>query len=223
MKVKVEVSNRHIHLNKETFEELFGKKFKLSVKRELSQKGEFASNSTLTIKTDKATIENVRVVGPLRNYTQVELSRSDAKLLGLKPPVRNSGDLENSESITLVGSKKEVKVENCVIIANRHMHINDVEAKKRNLKNNQKISANINNRKMDEIYVKVGTNYTTALHIDKDDEKEYNVTLDTWADINRINKKLIRIVSMIAIFLVMAFTILVYVMVSIFSNYTSIK
>ncbi len=222
MKVKVEVSNRHVHLSKKVCEELFSKKFKLTVRRELSQKGEFSSNTALDIKTEKGMIEHVRVVGPLRNYTQVEISRSDAEILGLNPPMRNSGELENSESITLLNSKKEIFIENCVILANRHLHINEEEAKKNKLENDQIISATINGKKMDDIHVKIGSNYTTALHVDKDDEREYNITLDTYADIDITNKKLMYIIGGIVLFLVLSLSIFLYVMIRIFENYVNV-
>ena len=96
MKVKVAISARHIHLNKEDFEFLFGVGKELTKLNDLSQKGEFASNEKVSIITEKGRLDNIRIVGPLRNYTQVELSKTDAFKLGLNPPVRNSGDLDNS-------------------------------------------------------------------------------------------------------------------------------
>jgi propanediol utilization protein len=219
MKIKVEVSNRHIHLSKEICESLFGKKFKLTVKRELSQEGEFASNSTLSLKAKKGIIENVRIVGPLRDYTQVELSRSDAKILGINPPVRNSGDLIDSESIILIGPKKEIKVDNCVIIAARHLHINNIEAKKNHLINDQIINLTINNKIMNDIHVKIGKNYTTALHVDKDDEKEYEITLDTYTNYNKISRKKLYITSIVSLTLVIIFTIFLFIILRALVNY----
>jgi propanediol utilization protein len=221
MKIKVEVSNRHIHLSKEICESLFGKKFKLTVKRELSQEGEFASNSTLSLKAKKGIIENVRIVGPLRDYTQVELSRSDAKILGINPPVRNSGDLNDSESVILIGPKKEIKVDKSVIIATRHLHINDIEAKKKNLKNDQIISLIINDKQMNNIHVKICKTYTTALHVDKDDEKEYGITLETYTNYNNINKKKIYVASIVSLVLVIGFTIFLIIMLKTLMTYLS--
>lgn len=103
---KIAVSNRHLHLTKEVYDQLFDEP--ISMKRPLNQIGEFASFQTVTLKTEKAEIPNVRLIGPLRAYNQVEISRSDAYLLGLNPPVRQSGDLEDSETITVVGPKGEV-------------------------------------------------------------------------------------------------------------------
>lgn len=187
MKTIVEVSNRHIHLTEEIKNIIFGKSFKLRVKRKLSQLGEFSSFSTVTIKTKKAIIENVRVVGPLRNYTQVELSKNDSIYLGLNPPVRNSGDLKNTPGITIIGSKGEVFVKNCVIIANRHLHMNEEDSNKNDYKNNEIVKAIINEKEMDNIHIKVNKNYTRALHITKDDVEEYKVFNKTYAEISKNN------------------------------------
>ena len=102
MKIKVGVSNHHIHLKESDFKLLFNKD-SLEVKNMLTQKGQFASTSLLTIKTLKGEISNVRVLGPFRDYTQIEISRTDAYKLGIEPPVRDSGDLDGSSVVTLIG------------------------------------------------------------------------------------------------------------------------
>ena len=132
MKIKVGVSNRHVHLTEEVYRILF-KDVKMEVVKELSQPGEFASNLFVTLKTEKNTIERVRVLGPLRKYNQVEISKTDSYTLGLKPPVRMSGDLENSETITLVTENGEVTLENSCIIAARHIHATKEDYEKYNL------------------------------------------------------------------------------------------
>ncbi len=203
MKVKVEISNRHVHLTKELLSVLFGKNFKLSVRNNLSQEGEFASNSTVTIKTDKAIIENVRIVGPLRDYIQVEISKSDAKYLGIRPPKRNSGDLKMSPGITIIGPKKEVFVDECVIIANRHIHLNPKEAKENNFKNNEIIKAIIYNKEMDNIHVKVAENYTSAIHIDKDDAEKFKIIKSIYANVIKRNTILNMVILIIEIFILL--------------------
>lgn len=203
MKVKVEVSNRHVHLTKELLSILFGKNFKLSVRNNLSQLGEFASNSTVSIKTHKAVIENVRIVGPLRDYTQVEISKNDAKYLGIRPPKRNSGDLKLSPGITIIGPKKEVFIDECVIIANRHIHLNSKEAKKNHFKNNEIVKAIIGNKEMDNIYVKIAENYTSAIHIDKDDAEKFKIIKPTFANVIKRNVILNMIVLIIEIFILL--------------------
>lgn len=203
MRVRVEVSNRHVHLTKEVVSTLFGHDFNLSVRNELSQHGEFASNSTVSIKTDKATIEHVRVVGPVRNYTQVEISKSDAKYLGLKPPKRDSGNLKSAPGITLIGPKGEVFVDECVIIANRHLHLNPKEAKKYKFKNNEIVQAIIDNKEMNDIHVKISESYTPAIHIDKDDAEKFGIIKSSFAHVVKRNFCLNFIVLFIEIFILL--------------------
>ncbi len=187
MKTIVEVSNRHVHLSKEIKAVLFGKRFNLKIKKELSQIGEFSSTSTVTIKTKKAILENVRVVGPLRDYTQVEVSKSDALYLGIKPPKRNSGDLKSTPGITIIGPKGEKFVKNCVIISNRHLHLSLEDARKNKLKNNEIVKAIIKDKEMENIYVKTKDSYTRTLHVDKDDVEKYEIFKKTEAEIVKTN------------------------------------
>ena len=163
----IAISNRHVHLTKEVYAELFEET--LSMKRPLNQIGEYAANQTLTLKGPKGTIENVRLIGPFRKYNQVEIARSDALILGLNPPVRHSGDLEDSETITLIGPKGEVTLNNACIQAERHVHMNANKAKK--LKDEDLVHVKIENDKggMMEAFVKVTDNGFFEIHIDKDD------------------------------------------------------
>lgn len=172
MKVKVAISARHIHLNKEDFEFLFGVGKELTKLNDLSQKGEFASNEKVSIITEKGRLDNIRIVGPLRNYTQVELSKTDAFKLGLNPPVRNSSDLDNSENLIIEYNGKQLKKDNCCIIANRHMHINTSDLNKYNLKDGQIVKIKISGIKgaiLDNVIVKASCNYTLEVHLDVDD------------------------------------------------------
>lgn len=172
MEIKVGISNRHVHLTKDTLEKLFGKDYMLHEDRPLSQPGQFASVEKITIKTQKNEIKNVRILGPLRDYNQVEISKTDSYTLGLKPPVRNSGNLENSETITLVGPNGEVTLENSTIIATRHIHINTNDLEKYGLSDNQIVQVRINTEKggiLDNVIVKSSPNYELELHLDTDD------------------------------------------------------
>lgn len=173
MEVKVGVSNRHVHLKKEDLEILFGEDYKLTPRNYLDQPGQFAAEETVTLKTDKNIKEYVRIVGPTRNYTQVELLEEDKDYFGINPPVRNSGDLENSESITLIGPKGTLNKKNICIIANRHIHINTKD--KESLKEDQIVKVDINGKILDNIHIKIGDNYSLALHINKDDARNNNI------------------------------------------------
>lgn len=166
---KIAVSNRHVHLTKEIYDELFDEA--LSIKRPLNQIGEFASFQTVTLKTEKAEIPNVRVIGPLRKYNQVEISRTDAYTLGLNPPVRQSGDLEDSETITIIGPKGEVTLKDACIQAERHVHMNEKKAEELGLKHEDMVHLIVDNDKggVMDAFVKVSDNGFFEIHIDKDD------------------------------------------------------
>lgn len=173
MEVKVGVSNRHVHLTKEDVEILFGKNYKLTPKNYLDQPGQFATEETVILKTKKNIKEYVRIVGPTRNYTQVEVLEEDKEYFGINPPIRNSGDLDNSENITIIGPKGEINKENICIIANRHIHINTRD--KNNFKEDQIVKVKINEKTLDNVHIKIGDNYALALHINKDDARNNNI------------------------------------------------
>lgn len=167
--VKVGISNRHVHLTKEVYKTLFSSE--LTKKKDLTQIGDFAANETLTLKTEKGMIENVRIIGPYRNYNQVEISKSDARKLGLNPPVRKSGDLENSETITIIGEKGEITLENVCILAERHIHLNPSDALNWQVKDGDMVSVSVKGDKscLLNAHIKVSENGVPAFHIDTDD------------------------------------------------------
>lgn len=173
MKIHVGVSNRHIHLTKEDLEILFGKDYKLTVRNYIDQPGQFAANETVTLKTNKGIKENVRIVGPVRKYTQVELLDIDKEYFGLNPPVRNSGDLKNSESLWIIGPKGKIYKESCCIIANRHIHLNTKD--KGSHYEDQIVSVTINNQIINNVHIKIADNFALALHINKDDAQNNNI------------------------------------------------
>ena len=173
LRVPVGVSVRHIHLSSENMEILFGKSYELHPLRDLIQPGEFAAKETLTlVGSNKRAIENVRVLGPLREKTQVELSRTDAVFLGLNPPWRGSGKLDGSESVCLVGPKGCVYLENGVILARRHIHLPTKTALLWGLKDNQRVSVAAQTERpliFQDVQIRTGDNYTLEIHLDTDD------------------------------------------------------
>lgn len=171
MKIPVGVSNRHIHLTRESVDILFGKDYMLTKRNDLTQPEQFACEELLTIKTDKSQINNVRILGPVRDYNQIEISKTDAYTLGLNPPVRNSGDVKNSEVVTLIGPKGYIKTEGC-IIASRHIHISEEKAKELNLESNQIVSVKVDGIKggiLNNVYIKILKDAYFELHLDTDD------------------------------------------------------
>ena len=173
MKVKVCLSNRHVHLTRDDVNILFGEGYNLTPRNYLGQPGQFATEETVVLKTDKNIKENVRIVGPIRNYTQVELLEEDKDYFGINPPVRNSGDLANSETITIIGPKGEITKKNICIIANRHIHINTRE--KGNFREDQIVKVEVSGKVLDNVHIKIADNYALEFHINKDDAQKNNI------------------------------------------------
>ena len=175
MKISVGISNRHVHLTKEVKDILFGKDYELEVKYPLKQLGQFSSTSKVTIKTDNGVIEGVRVIGPLRPYTQVEILKSDEKILGISADLRDSGDLKNAPGITIVGPLGEAYVPSCVIIANRHIHMSAEDLKTFNRVNGEIVKIKKDNTIIDTVHIKSNDTCVLECHLDKDDEVKYNI------------------------------------------------
>lgn len=126
MKITVGISLRHVHLTKEDYSLLFDEP--LTEKNPINQPGQFAAKQTVTLQNDERKLDNVRIIGPERNYTQIEISKTDAYYLKLNPPVKSSGDLEEAEEITIIGPKGKITRKAC-IISDRHIHITPKERK----------------------------------------------------------------------------------------------
>lgn len=168
--MNVGISNRHVHLTEDDFKKLFNNK-ELEAVKYLNQPGQFASNLKVTIKTDKSEISGVRVLGPLRDYTQVEITKTDAYKLGLNPPVRESGNLKGSEDITIIGDN-EIMVKECTIIATRHIHATKEDLVKYNLDASKKYRVKIYGEKggiINNVSIKVSDKAFFEMHLDTDD------------------------------------------------------
>jgi putative phosphotransacetylase len=126
--IPIGVSNRHFHLSQADLEKLFGAGYQLTKLRDVSQKGQYATQETLNVVGPKGKIDNIRIVGPARGKTQLEISRSDAVILGLDPPVRYSGDLSGTPGAKVIGPKGEVILSEGVIIPQRHIHMSPADA-----------------------------------------------------------------------------------------------
>lgn len=172
-KVLVEISARHIHLSDEHLAVLFGEGHTLTNLKELSQPGQFATEERLTIKGPKGEMQRVIVLGPTRPETQVELSATDARSLGVVAPVKMSGDIKDSGAITLIGPKGEVELSEGVIVAKRHIHLSDEEASDFDLANNDVVSVEITTDERSlvfgDVVVRVNPNFRAAMHIDTDE------------------------------------------------------
>ena len=171
--VPVGISNRHIHLSAEHVEALFGKGYQLTPCKELSQPGQFACKEQLTIiGPSLRPIEGVRVLGPVRKASQVEISRTDSFTLKVKPPVRESGDIAGSAPITIVGPKGVVTLKEGCIIANRHIHMSLEEGAAFGLTDGQYVTVEADGERRTTFYdvqVRVSKDFRLEMHIDTDD------------------------------------------------------
>lgn len=171
--VPVGISNRHIHLSAEHVEVLFGKGYELTPCKDLSQPGQYACKEQLTIiGPSLRSIEGVRVLGPVRSASQVEISRTDSFTLKVKPPVRESGDIKGSAPITIVGPKGVVTLKEGCIIANRHIHMSEEEGKAFGLKDGDYVTVEANGERRTTFYdvqVRVNKAFRLEMHIDTDD------------------------------------------------------
>lgn len=171
--VPVGVSNRHIHLSTADLETLFGAGYELTPIKDLSQPGQFACKETLTIVGPSLRpIENVRVLGPVRKASQVEISRTDSFTLKVKPPVRESGDIAGSAPITIIGPKGVVTLKEGCIIANRHIHMSTDEGAAFGLSDGQYVDVEVSGERRTKFYdvqVRVHKDFRLEMHIDTDD------------------------------------------------------
>lgn len=191
MKVQVGVSNRHVHLTSDHLKILFGKEYQLENVKNLNQPGQFVTNSFVSLKTEKNIIEKVRVIGPVRDYTQVEISKSDAIKLGINPPIRQSGDLIGSSPIKIIGPTGEIDLEYGCIIADRHIHITPSQMEIYGLVGKEKVDVLLNGEKggiLFNVNLKISEQSYFEMHLDTDDSNGHLVKQGDIAEIIETNK-----------------------------------
>ena len=172
LNVIIEASARHIHLSEADLNVLFGEGAKLTPKRELSQPGQYLSEERVSIVGPKGTIANLGVLGPTRPATQVEVSFTDARALGIVPPIRESGDVAGTPSCKVVGPCGEVEIKEGVMVAKRHIHITPEDAEKYGLKDKQIVSVKVGGDRgitFGETVVRVSPKFRTRMHVDFDE------------------------------------------------------
>ena len=171
--VLVETSARHLHVTQEVLETLFGEGYELTKKKDLSQPGQFACEERVQVIGSKGSFPAVSILGPVRPETQVELSASDARSIGVAAPCRESGDIAGSGACKLVGPKGEVEISEGVIVAKRHIHATPEDAEKFGIKDKQIVSvkAESDGRSLvfGDVVVRVSPKYALAMHIDTDE------------------------------------------------------
>ncbi len=172
-KIPVGISGRHLHVTKEHLEILFGKGFDLSIMKNLSQPGQYAANEKVDVMSPEGKLlAGVRILGPVRPASQVEISRSDALRFKFVAPVRSSGDVKGSGPATLIGPKGKVELTEGVIIADRHIHFSPEEGKEFGVSDRQIVSLKVGGIKagiMDNVLCRVHPNFRLDCHLDTDD------------------------------------------------------
>lgn len=171
--VLVETSARHVHVTQEALEVLFGEGYELTKKKDLSQPGQYACEERVQVIGEKSSFPAVSILGPVRSACQVEISASDARSIGVKAPVRESGDIAGSGACKLVGPKGELELKEGVIVAKRHIHMTPEDAEKYGLKDKQVVSVKIDSAERSLVFgdtvVRVNPQYALAMHIDTDE------------------------------------------------------
>ncbi len=186
-KVLVETSARHVHVTKEDLETLFGPGYELTRKKDLSQPGQYACEERVDVVGSKKTLSGVSILGPVRSASQVELSLTDARSIGVTAPIRESGDLAGSGACKLVGPKGEVELKEGVIAAKRHIHMTPADAQQMGLKDKDVVSVRVPSGERSlvfgDVVVRVSEKFALAMHIDTDESNAAAVAPGTMGEI----------------------------------------
>ena len=183
----VETSARHVHLTAEAFATLFGEGKELTVKKMLSQPGQFASEERVTIVGPKKSLPNVSILGPFRKANQVELSATDARSIGIVAPIRESGDVAGSGACKIVGPAGEIDISEGVIVAKRHIHLTPADAEEMGVKDKDVVWVRLDTdgRKaiLGDVVCRVSDSYALAMHIDTDESNAVSAPRELYGEI----------------------------------------
>lgn len=186
-KVLIEISARHVHVSREALDTLFGAGYELTPKKDLSQPGQFACEERVTVVGPKRELKNVSILGPVRPETQVELSATDARSIGISAPVRESGDISGSAPCKIVGPCGEIEISEGVIIAKRHIHMTPEDAAGYGLSDKQVVKVNIQTPERSlcfgDVVVRVKPTFRLAMHIDTDEGNAAGVSGTVYGNI----------------------------------------
>lgn len=186
----VETSARHVHVTQEHLEILFGKGYELTKKKDLSQPGQFACEERVTVVGPKKNLEGVSILGPVRPETQVELSATDARSIGIAAPIRESADIAGSGACKLVGPCGEVEISEGVIVAKRHIHLTPADAEELGVTDKQvvwvKVETPERSAVLGDVVCRVSPNYARAMHIDTDESNAVGAPRELYGEIVEI-------------------------------------
>lgn len=169
---EVEASGRHVHLSRKELDALFGTGYELTKAKDLSQPGQYASKERLTVVGPKGAFHNVVILGPVRKESQVEVSLTDCLQLGVKAPIRESGDIEGTPGIVLVNGDRSVSLNRGLIVAKRHVHMTPEDAEKIGVKNHDIVKVKVEGARpliFDDVVIRVSPKFATYMHIDYDE------------------------------------------------------
>ncbi|SYX82884.1 phosphate propanoyltransferase [Paenibacillus alvei] len=184
--VPVGVSARHIHLTQEHIEILFGKGYQLTEFKPLSQPGQYAANETVEVVGSKGSFNKVRILGPARPASQLEISRTDSFAIGVKAPVRESGDIEGTPGVLVKGPAGEVELQDGVIVAARHIHFHTSDAEKWGIQDKQKLRVRVGGERgvvFEHVVARVSEKFALDMHIDTDEANASGVKNGDTAEI----------------------------------------
>ena len=187
-KILIEVSARHVHVTTEDLETLFGKGYQLTPKKDLSQPGQYAAAERVDLVGPRSTLKNVSILGPVRAASQVEVSMSDARTLGLNPSIRESGNIDGTIGVQLVGPAGSVTLDKGLIVAKRHVHLTPIAAEAQGVVNGQvvEIKVHTDDRSMTfgDVVIRVSEKFAPAMHIDTDEANAAGITSAAWGEID---------------------------------------
>lgn len=186
----VETSARHVHVTQEHLEILFGKGYELTKKKDLSQPGQFACEERVTVVGPKKELAGVSILGPVRPATQVELSATDARSIGIVAPIKESGDIAGSGACKLIGPAGEVEISEGVIVAKRHIHLTPADAEELGVKDKDvvwvKVTTPERSAVLGDVVCRVSENYARAMHIDTDESNAIGAPRELYGEIVEI-------------------------------------
>mgnify|MGYP000130635903 FL=1 len=178
-KVPIGVSNRHVHVSRQDLDILYGKDYELTRKSDLKQPGQFASNETVTIRGPKGEFERVRILGPVRKQSQVEVSKTDSFRLGIRPLIKESGDLTGTPGLDLIGPKGIVSLSNGAIVALRHIHMTPAQADALGLKDKDMVEVETFGERrgvFGDVLVRVSDQFALEMHVDVDEANAFSLS-----------------------------------------------
>ena len=185
-KIEVGISNKHVHVSEAHLAALFGAGHALTLKKELKQPGQFAAEELVEVVGPKGTLKGIRVLGPCRKESQVELSQTDARSIGLSLPVRESGVLDGSPGVKLIGPAGEVNLEKGAIIALRHIHLSPAQAQEAGVKDKDWVTIKAPGKRpliFEEVLIRSGDAHTRECHVDTDEGNAAGITNGDFVEI----------------------------------------